>query len=127
MKCSISKPRPSVILDSILFDSIWKDFAILLSGNFVWNKSEVSWFELLKIPFKQQCNANISSAEIFSELNTLISKVCCFDEELSLSFEVVSSNETGGPLTEDLRKKKKKKTRHTAYNWNMLPSFLMNV
>ena len=94
-----------MILYPILFGPIWKDFAILLSGNIVWNKLEVSWFELLEIPFKYQCNAHIISAEIFSELNMLSSKICCFDEEQSLTFEVDSSTETGGSLAEEDLKK----------------------
>ena len=71
----------------------------------VWNKLEVSWFELLEIPFKQQCNAHIISGEIFLELKTFSSKVCCFDEELPLTFKIDSSTETGGSLAEkDLKK-----------------------
>ena len=108
-----------MILYPNLFGHVWKDFAILQSGNMVWNKLEVSWFELLEIPFKQQCNTHITSAEIFSELNMLSSKVCCFDEVLSLTFEEDSSTETGGSLA-DL-----KKTRHITHNWNMLLSFLV--
>ena len=78
---------------------------IQLSGNTVWNKLEASWFELLEIPLKKQCNAHIIYAEFFSKFYKLSSKVCCFDEELSLTFEVDSSTETGGSLAEKGLKK----------------------
>ena len=88
----------------ILFGPIWNDFAIYLSGNMIWNKLEVSWFESLEIPFKQQFNTHIISAEIFSEFNTFSSKFCCFDEERPLTFEVGSSTESGRSLAENLKK-----------------------
>ena len=93
-----------MILYSILFGPIWKDFAILLSGNMIWNKLEVSWFKLLEILFKQQCIAHIISAKIFSELNTFSSKICCFDDKLPWTFEVDSSTETGRSLAKYLKK-----------------------